>query len=160
SYTNALDDPLLDLANYRTPLPSETRTYELTGFTPADDARRFSFDEWVKDDYRRLNEASEIHYEEIADPNQTQKRLIEHVRTRSRKHDLTDLLPLGALESLALPGESYQLAFTPGLLTQVYGSHVSDAMLTADGGYLHSEGDSNWWAPSGRAFFSPNVSDT
>ena len=53
-----------------------------------------------------------------------QKRLIEHVRTRYRKNDLTDLLPVGALESLALPGESYKLAFTPGLLTQVYGSRV------------------------------------
>ena len=38
------------------------------------------------------------------------------------RDDLTGLLPLGALESLALPGESYKLAFTPGLLTQVYGT--------------------------------------
>ena len=33
-YTNAIDDPLLDPDNYRTPLPCETRTYELTGFQP------------------------------------------------------------------------------------------------------------------------------
>ena len=73
--------------------------------------------------------------------NQEQKRLIEHVRTRYRKNDLTDLLPLGALESLALPGESYKLAFTPGLLTQVYGNRVDGfdvgrptaAMSTAKG---------------------------
>ena len=32
-YTNGIDDPLLDPDNYRTPLPCETRTYELTGFT-------------------------------------------------------------------------------------------------------------------------------
>jgi RHS repeat-associated protein len=33
---------------------------------------------------------------------------------------LAGLSPLGALDSRALPGESYKLAFTPGLLTQVY----------------------------------------
>ena len=67
SYTNAIDDPILDPDNYRTPLPSETRTYELTGFKPADNAKRFSFDEWVKDDFARLSEAVEISYEETAD---------------------------------------------------------------------------------------------
>ena len=39
TYTNAIDDPLLDPDNYRTPLPSEARTYELTGFTPAEQCR-------------------------------------------------------------------------------------------------------------------------
>ena len=159
-YTNAIDDSILDPDNYRTPLPCETRTYELTGFKPANSAKRFSFDEWVKDDFARLKEAVEINYEETADHNQKQKRLIEHVRTRYRKNDLTDLLPLGALESLALPGESYKLAFTSGLLTRVYGNRVTDAMLATDGGYVHSEGDGNWWIPSGRVFYSPNVTDT
>jgi len=35
-----------------------------------------------------------------------------------RKDDLTGLLPLGQLASLGLPGESYKLAFTPGLLSK------------------------------------------
>ena len=56
---------------------------------------------------------SEIHYEEQPTTGE-QRRLIEQVRTLYRKDDLTALLPLGALESLALPGESYKLAFTPG----------------------------------------------
>ena len=30
------------------------------------------------------------------------------------------LLPLGNVESLALPGESYKLAFTPGLIAQIF----------------------------------------
>ena len=159
-YTNGIDNPRLDPDNYRTPLPSETRTYELTGFGPAGNAKQFSFDEWVEDDFARLAEAVEIDYEETADLGREQKRLIEHVRTRYRRNDLTDLLPLGALESLALPGESYKLAFTTGLLAQVYGIKVTDPMLAAEGGYVHSEGDANWWIPSGRVFFSPNVSDT
>ena len=159
-YSNGIDNPLLDPDDYRTPLPSETRTYELTGFGPAGNAKQYSFDEWVEDDFARLKEVVEINYEETADLSREQKRLIEHVRTRYRRNDLTDLLPLGALESLALPGESYKLAFTTGLLAQVYGIKVTDPMLTAEGGYIHSEGDANWWIPSGRVFFSPNVSDT
>jgi len=158
-YTNAVDDPLLDPGNYLTPMPSETRTYELTGFSPAGDANRFSLDEWTKDDLARLTQAPEIGYEETPDPTREQKRLIERVRTRYRKNDLTDLLPLGALESLALAGESYRLAFTPGLVTQVYGARIEEAMLARDGGYVHGEGDANWWIPSGRVFHSPDVAD-
>ncbi|THJ19822.1 MAG: toxin, partial [Nitrospira sp. CG24D] len=156
SYTNGIDDP----DHYRTPLPGETRTYELTGFTPTNPAQRFSSAEWVVQEFAQLNGAVEIPYEATADLNKKQKRLIEHVRIRYRRNDLTDLLPLGALESLALPGESYKLAFTPGLLTQVYGARVTDTMLTTEGRYIHSEGDANWWIPSGRVLYSSNVTDT
>jgi RHS repeat-associated protein len=160
SYTNAIDDPLLDPDNYQTPLPCETRTYELTGFQPALNAQRFSLDEWVENGFARLNSAVAIHYEAQADGTTPQKRLIEHVRTRYRKNDLTDLLPLGVLESLALPGETYELAFTTGLLNQVYGDRVTEAMLVTDGGYVRSEGEATWWVPSGRIFYSPQVTDT
>jgi hypothetical protein len=154
-YANGIDDPLLDPHNYRTPVPCETRTYELTGFKPARNAQRFSVDEWVENGFALLNSAVAINYEAQADVTTTQKRLIEHVRTRYRTNDLTALLPLGALESLALPGETSRLAFTPGLLTQVYGTRVTEAMLASDGGYVHSEGEATWWIPSGRAFYSP-----
>jgi RHS repeat-associated protein len=160
SYTHGIDNSLLDPNNYRTPLPNETRTYELTGFKPEGNAMRFSFDEWVKNDFARIRAALEINHEETGDLIHEQKRPIEHVRTRYRKNDLTDVLPLGALESLALPAESYRLAFTPGLLMQVYGTRVTDSMLANDGGYVHSEGDANWWIPSGRVFYSPNAADT
>ena len=83
-----------------------------------------------------------------ADLSQEQRRLIEHVRTRYRKNELTDLLPSNVIESLALPGESYKLAFTPALLMQVYGSRVTDNMLANEGRYVHCEGDANWWIPS------------
>src|SRR5262249_7740965 len=130
------------------------------GFTSARNAKQFSFNEWVMNDFARLKEAVEIRYEETANLAQTQKRLIERVRTRYRKNDLTDLLPLGAVESLALPGESYKLAFTRGLLTQVYGNRVTDSMLATEGGYVHSEGDDDWWIPSGRSFYSQTASNT
>ena len=119
-----------------------------------------ALNEWVENDFARLKETVEIRYEEKPNLAQTQKRLIEHVRTRYRKNDLSNLLPVGALESLALPGESYKLAFTRGLLTQVYGNRVTDSMLADDGGYVHSEPDDNWWIPSGRSFYSPAPADT
>jgi RHS repeat-associated protein len=159
-YTNGINDPSTDLNNYRTPLPSETRTYELTGFKPALESGQFRWDEWIANDFARLVSAQDIPYEATADLNHEQKRLIGHVRTRYRKNNLGDLLPLGTIESLALPGESYRLAFTTGLLTQAYGARVTDAMLMTEGSYVHSEGDTNWWIPSGRAFLSPSEADT
>jgi RHS repeat-associated protein len=162
SYTKAIDDPTIDADNHRMPLPCEARTYELTGFYPMGNAPRFRFDEWTENGFARLKLAGVIAYAETANFNDEQKRLIEHARTYYRSNNLSGLLPLGELESLALPGESYKLALTPGLLTQVYGDRVTDSMLAdADqGGYVHSENDANWWIPSGRIFFSHGVSDT
>src|SRR5262249_14081070 len=158
-YTNTIDDPRLAPDHYRTPLPCETRTYELTGFQSERNAQRLSFDAWVDKDFALLNSAEDISYEAQADSTTQQKRLIEHVRTRYRANDLSALLPLGVLESLALPGETHKLAFTPGLLTQVYGNSVTEVMLGIDGGYVHSEGEATWWIPAGRVFYSPQVAD-
>ena len=49
-----------------------------------------------------------------------QRRLIKQVRTLYRSDDLQSALPLGTLESLALPSTSYKLALTPGLLASIY----------------------------------------
>ncbi len=40
------------------------------------------------------------------------------------------------------------------------GGRVSDAMLDAEGRYVHTEGDANWWIPSGRVFYSPDPTHT
>jgi len=88
------------------------------------------------------------------------RRLIEHVRTFYRKNDLTGRLPQKQLEFLALPFESYKLAFTPEFVTKIYGNRVIDTLLTNEGQYVHSEGDKNWWISSGQVFYSPNENDT
>ena len=79
-------------------------------------------------------------------------------RTVYRSDDLTGPLPPGVAQSLALPFETYRLAFTPDLLESADG-HFTDARL-ADARYAHSEGDANWWVPSGRVFYSPGAADT
>lgn len=141
-FTNAveLDD------EYRAPLPSESRTFELTGLTLDSDGR---FD-------LRIVDAAALSAVVIDYEAGLQKRTIEHARSLYRRNDLSGPLPLGHLESLALPFESYKQAFTPGLLRQVYEDRVNDEMLANEGAYVHSEGDDNWWTPTGRMFFSAN----
>ncbi len=77
-----------------------------------------------------------------------QARLIEHVRHTFYDDGLTGALPLHRLDSLALPHETYQLAYTPSLLGDVFGTRVDDALML-EGKFTHSEGDANWWVRSG-----------
>jgi RHS repeat-associated protein len=129
--TNAIDDDA-NPDDYRAPLPFETRAYELTGYMLANIAVRFQISDFAQPDPSDPDGRKQIHvfdselkYEEPATTGR-QRRLIEHARMLYRKSDFTGLLPLGQLESLALPGESYKLAFTPGLLAQVYKRKLGD----------------------------------
>ncbi len=165
---NAVTNPINEADDYRTPLPCEARTYELLKIAPdsnlPDITNLFGFDEMVAKAGQAGDGLHDLPYEDIhatgATANHPYRRLIEHVRTLYRRNDMAAALPLGQLKSLAIPFESYKLAFTPGLITGVYGAKVTDAMLTNDGRYVHSEGDANWWIPSGRIFFSPGIVDT
>jgi RHS repeat-associated protein len=185
--TNAIDTA----DHHRAPLPCETGTYELTGYTPTGAAERFRIEDLVELDPgdpsgRRRTHVfeGEIDYADTPTTGR-QRRPIERVRTLYRADDLTGLLPLGRVESRALPGESYQLAFTPRLLAQVFrrpldvirppGAPPPESLLpdpaavlpieavgghAADrGGYVDLDGDGNWWIPSGRVFYSPGSGD-
>jgi hypothetical protein len=83
-----------------------------------------------------------------------------------RKNKLTGFSPLREVESLALPGESYKLAFTPSLLHTIYvdsgkiAAGDVDHVFGVDGGYVHSGGDLNWWISSGQIFYSLDSADT
>jgi len=149
-FTNAVE---LDDA-YRAPLLCEVATFELTGLK-ADSGGRFDFN---------VVDAALINAAEIASEAQPagglQKRLVERTRALYRRNNLDGALPLGQLESLALPFETYKQAFTPSLLQQVYQTRATDERLANDGSYVHSEGDENWWAASGRIFFSRNSAAT
>jgi len=156
---NGVTNPIDSDNAYRTPLPSESRTYELGGLVLTAGETRFGFDELLN----AVVAAAALAYEETLTAGQ--KRLIEHVRTLYRPDDLgaaqgnpLALLPLGQLQSLALPGESYKLAFTPELVAQVFGDKVTDSMLETEGRYVHSD-DANWWIASGRIFLSPGLDD-
>ncbi|MGH8247996.1 MAG: SpvB/TcaC N-terminal domain-containing protein, partial [Gammaproteobacteria bacterium] len=72
---------------------------------------------------------------------------------------------MGQVESLALPFESYKLAFTPDLAQQIFVDSGKltvaelNGVLADEGKYVHSENDANWWIPSGQIFYSPNETD-
>jgi RHS repeat-associated protein len=150
---------------YRLGLPIETLTYEITGI-PSTEGQRFAIsDFYAKDPASPVSgfvTAPEIAYEQFPDGT-LQKRLIERVRALYRSDNQANTLdpvclPLGQVESLALPCESYKLAFTPGLLAQVYGSKLGTAelgnLLRDEGKYVEQDGV--WWISSGRQTFDPS----
>ena len=154
SYTN----PVLEPDAYRIPSPAEVKTYQLTA-PELNGADLLAFARAKA----LAASADDIAYEKEPTEGRTQKRLVERARSIYRKNDLSDLLPLGSQESLALPGESYKLAFTEGLL-EVFGAKASSAELKQilagrDAGYRDVDGDGPFWTPSGRVFFSPHAKD-
>jgi RHS repeat-associated protein len=177
SFTNAV----LAADAWRTPLAAEAQTFELVKLRPASQqtgvTNLFRFDEMLALVAQAGDGAHDLAYEDIKATRALSagvyRRPIEDLRTRYRSNNLSQLLPLGTLQALALPGESHKLAFTPGLLSTVFQRpHASlatenllpnpgkvllaDASPTSDrGGYVDLDGDGRWWIPSGRMFFHP-----
>ena len=139
---------------YRTPLPAEVKTYELTapmltGAKPLD----FSTINGI------VEAASEIPYEAQPSSQLANKRLIKQLRTLYRKDDLSGLLAIYQLDPMALPGESYKLALTSGLFN-IFQTKASPAELTAllagpEAQYRDLDGNGRFWIPSGQVFYSP-----
>ena len=147
-YTNTVD--LADA--YRTPMQAQKRVFEVTELAPA--GRLFGFGE-LRDGLAAIQ--AELSYQDWdAHPARRPgpaRRLIEHTRIRFRRDDLTEALPLGVLEPLALPYRSYRLAFGQELLDDLYRGRVSHGMLTAAGYVQDGE---VWWIPSGTVSYCPD----
>ncbi|CAN5466486.1 hypothetical protein BH11BAC3_BH11BAC3_35980 [soil metagenome] len=155
-FTNDAIEP--DTA-YHLRLPAEVKTFELVFDKPKSFYTLADFDDILNDN----NSSTAEYYELDKQPGEgkVQKRLIEHARTNYLKNNLSGTLPLHHLESLALPFENYQLAYTPALLKDVYSKKAVDAGL-ADamiaGKFIHSiDGngfeDADWWIGSGTIQF-------
>ena len=167
--TKPVDDAKRAPDAYRAPMPAETLTAELSGFEPrrkrAGTTNLFRFDELAQWMTELWHGAGDVPYEQIPASDvdgsgspaaKPTRRIVERARTLYRRDDLTALLPFGDLEPGALPGESYHLALTPGLVAGVFGNHVDDATLTEAGYVKTSDG---WWIPSGRLFYSSGDGD-
>jgi RHS repeat-associated protein len=171
-YTNDLADPTVSPDTYRVPLPAASIAAEITGVVPSANhpgiTNRFAFDE-LDGIWKSLwGGGHDIPYEAIpasdidglgtpaASPT---RRIIELVRTLYRSDDLSTLLDAGQLQSLALPGESYRAALTPGLLSNIFGALTPPTTLT-EAGYVQLPGATQWWIPSGRLYYSAGDSDT
>ena len=158
-YTNHIDT----LNDYRLPNTFESRVYQIYGFE-RNRSTRLSMSQFTSNN--ELASLPEIHYEEKPGTGK-QKRMLQKSRVLFRSNDLTGLLPAGMLESLAIGGESYDLAFTPGLFDifqQGLPDGSTEALLPSTkevledlGRYVELDKDGCWWVPSGRTYFSPEV---
>jgi RHS repeat-associated protein len=179
---NLYTNPVLADDSYRTPQSAQTSSYELIQFQPLAAqpgvTNLFAFDEVVTKIAQADDGAHDISYENLHPTSLTAgevyRRLLTCTRSYYRPDDMgaaagdpNFLLALGTMEALALPGSAYKLAFTPGLISQVY-QRKSVALLptpasvfasfAADGGgYVDLDGDSHWWTPSGRSFYFPTA---
>lgn len=174
SYTN----PILADDSYRIPEPSESSTYQLIQVQPNSTqpgvTNLFRFDELATKAQAASDGAHDIPYEALnptdLNAGQPYRRMIGCTRTRYRPNDLGNdtgdcntLLPLGTLESLAIPGASFRMAFTPGLVPLVYQrgetallpapASVFGSLAADGGGYVDLDSDGHWWMSSGRTFY-------
>ena len=124
----------------------QTKTYELTGVVPVGSFYR------IEDFRHRVAEFEEIAYEQKSTTG-AQKRLVEHIKTKFYNEALTGPLAEGVMAPRALPFESYQLAYTPNLLSSLFTSsaysmpfEVTDTDMLA-GKFLQD--NTNWWVQSG-----------
>ena len=148
-YTPDIDQQLPAPA-YRLRVLHESRSYEVTGIAPA--GALFSLQE-LKD---RIASASEIPYEALASSTSVQKRLLSRGALLFLDNALNPL-PSGQWDTLGLLNQSYQLAFTPGVVNAYYtgSGQIVDADFSA-AGYVHLNGDTNWWVPSGTLRYPVN----
>ncbi len=163
----SLDDAL------RSPSICAQQVYELYNVAPSghvpDVTNLFTFDEIGTLSGQAADGSHDLDYGDNAGSGATGgvpwRRLIDHTRTIYRRNDLTGPLPLGTIESLALPLARQKLALpdaraqalfvAPGKVT---GADLATALR--DAGYAHSEGDGDWWLPSRQVFYSPTDGDT
>lgn len=146
SYTEDIDTTGAASA-YRLRIPFEAKNFEVTGVAASGD--QFEFEELV----HKISGTTAIDYERIADGT-PQRRLLDQSRVLFLGNDLVPR-PLGQWESLALPFRTLRLVFTPAL-AQLLSANVDDEDL-AQAGYVHSEGDGNWWIPSATAVYAPDA---
>lgn len=174
TYTNAVE---LDDA-HRTPVAAESKSYQLLQVQPAANqpgiTNLFRFDEMLAILQGLDNGLHDLPFEDVnpsgLTPGQPYRRQIGATRTYYRPDDMgaaagdpRALLPLGSLQPLGLPGTTYKLAFTPGLLLQGYqrgGSallptpaSVLGSVASDGGGYADLDSDGHWWIPSGRTYY-------
>ena len=173
-YTNVVGQP----DAYRKPLIAEASLFELIHMQPAASCfgvtNLFRFHELATKVAQASDGLHDLAYEDIEAEGATTaapyRRLLRQSRTLFRSDALDRFLPLGVVEPLALPGEDYQLALTPGFLKRVYRRSQHDhppenllpnaeSVLRQEGAYEDLDGNGHWWIRSGQMFYSPAITD-
>jgi RHS repeat-associated protein len=145
---NSLTNDVMDDLVYRLRLPSETKTYELKGVPKTKPFYSVNDFENILNDTR----SDTVAYHEkdkLLTPGKAQKRLIENVRKIYCGNNLKTPLPLHQLESSGLQFESYQLAYTNDMITDIFGTRVNEDLIK-EAKFVHCGSDKDWWIPSGQ----------
>ncbi|MGB5928393.1 MAG: SpvB/TcaC N-terminal domain-containing protein, partial [Cyclobacteriaceae bacterium] len=146
--TFTLND-VINPASYRLRQPCATETFELRNIQKSGNF-------YGVNDFTHVLAAAttEIPYLQ-AHGNAPERRKIEHAATLFLKDDLSDHLPFRTHESRGITYQSYALAYTPDMLTELFpAGFIPDASYPeTDAHYVHFEGDANWWVPSGTAIY-------
>jgi RHS repeat-associated protein len=132
---------------YRVGVPVRSTTSELTGLPSG---QLFTV-EALRD---LVMKAREIPFD-ASPTGQLERRVITSKRCLYYRDDLSGPLPLGHVDSRALPHQTLAQALTPGLLARVYGDSVDATLLASEARYVKEDGV--WWAPSGRLVYAPEA---
>jgi RHS repeat-associated protein len=139
TYTN---DILNSDVEYRLRLPSEAIACEL--YAPS-----YSSGLWSKGVLFALVDGMSISdYSTAMTGGSDILRKLSHTKTLYRENDALTALPLGDLESLAIPHEQYTLAFSDDIIA----SPFTNAKLE-EGEYIDLDTDGNYWVPSGQVVY-------
>ena len=148
---NSYSNDVIDNSNYRLRLLYDTCSYELTGIKEkAQPGFTYSSEELLN----YYTQAKGISYD--ATPSgAVEKRLYDRVRTIFKNDNLTDGLSLGTINYLAIVHETYRLAFTQNLITNIFATRLDETKIKS-GGYKKSSDLSfgntdEWWLPSGKS---------
>ena len=149
---NEVSNDIITPENYYLRKSWQTQTWELTGLQTA---HGFLFK--IVDFKGVFNGLPAIAYQAAPTAGLPQKRLIEHVKTKFYNAAMTAPLPDGEQAIRGIPFEAYQLAYTPGLIADIFAPSVHSAQFTVTeqdmeaGKFLKDDG--NWWIQSGTVHF-------
>lgn len=135
-----------DVGQYRLRLAFEARAYAATGIAPR--GRLFATRE-LADAIAGAGRAAPGD-----DPDGLpQLHLLSRTSSRFLGDDFEEL-PRGQWRRLGLAGRSYRLALTAGLVEDHYGAELGSAEFETSG-YVHLDGDDDWWIPSSAPVYPP-----
>ncbi|MCB0838622.1 MAG: toxin, partial [Bacteroidetes bacterium] len=181
---NLLLHPDNKLDWYRHSLPVESRSFEVHGLQVLRDEKnkvqKFEFDDLYTRLYTNFKEEGKnqidlypaeegkiLDYATTPGRGKIQLRLLKRSITKYFQNNFSGPSDFGAeVESLAIPYETYSLAFTKGILDQTTGvegqtehirKKITDELLV-EGGYIKSPDllvmdKEEWWIPSGQPLF-------
>lgn len=155
SETHYTEDVIND-THYRLRLPFEQKSFELCIDAPTAGTL---FNPGVLK--AAIAAATEIAYTETASIGN--KRLLAHSKTKFLSNDAETELAFGTIDTLGLPYESYQKAFTADDLLPCYEGRVDEPLLE-EAGFITLDSTDAYWLPSGTAayetpelhFYTPN----